>query len=406
MTTYPPEFIRAIPKTDLHLHLDGSLRLGTLIELARSRKVELPSYSEAGLRETVFKQRYADLVEYLQGFAYTCAVLQDAEALERVSYELAQDSFADGLRYIEVRYAPQLHVHDDFSVADVLRSVTRGLSRARDEINRGEAIRSGQQPRFEFGIIACAMRMFTGGYSDYFRRFTDVHSYTPTDDIYALASLELARAVIALRDREGLPIVAFDLAGAEAGYPAGDHVAAYSYVHKHFMNKTVHAGEAYGPESIFQAITELHADRIGHGCHLFSADLIQSKQIPDRDKYVASLAQFIAERRITLEVCLTSNSQTIPEFADIRRHPFGKMLEANLSVTLCTDNTLVSNTSVCNEIAVATRHFEIPPRQLKSLIIYGFKRSFFPGTYQQKRAYVRQVIDFYEAIARRHRIDV
>jgi adenosine deaminase len=171
------------------------------------------------------------------------------------------------------------------------------------------------------------------------------------------------------------------------------------------MNKTVHAGEAYGPESIFQAITELHADRIGHGCHLFSADMIQSKHIPDREEYVRGLAQFIAERRITLEVCLTSNSQTIPEFADLGKHPFGKMLEANLSVTLCTDNTLVSNTTVCNEIAIATRHFEIPPRQLKSLIIYGFKRSFFPGTYHQKRAYVRQVIDFYEAIARRHGVD-
>jgi adenosine deaminase len=405
MTSYSPDFIRAIPKTDLHLHLDGSLRLGTLIELARSSKVELPSHTESGLRETVFKERYADLVEYLQGFAYTCAVLQNAEALERVSYELAQDCFADGLRYIEVRYAPQLHVHDDFSVADVLRSVARGLTRARDEINRGEAISSGREPRFEFGIIACAMRMFTGGYSDYFRRFTDVHSYTPTDDIYALASLELARAVVALRDREGLPIVAFDLAGAEAGYPAGDHVAAYNFAHKHFMNKTVHAGEAYGPESIFQAITELHADRIGHGCHLFSADMIQSKHIPDREEYVRGLAQFIAERRITLEVCLTSNSQTIPEFADLGKHPFGKMLEANLSVTLCTDNTLVSNTTVCNEIAIATNHFEIPPRQLKSLIIYGFKRSFFPGTYHQKRAYVRQVIDFYEAIARRHGVD-
>lgn len=401
MAAYPSEFLKAIPKTDLHLHLDGSLRLGTLIELARERHVELPSYTEEGLRATVFKERYADLVDYLKGFAFTCAVMQDPESIERVAYELALDSFSDGVRYIEVRFAPQLHVHDDFTVSEVLHSVSRGLERGRREINGGEAIRTGQEPPFEFGIIACAMRMFTGGYSDYFRRFTSVHSFTPDDDIYALASLELARAVVALRDREGLPVVAFDLAGAEAGYPAGDHVAAYNYVHKHFMNKTVHAGEAYGPESIFQAITELHADRIGHGCHLFSAELIQSRHIPDREEYVRRLAQYIAERRITLEVCLTSNSQTIPEFADIGKHPLGKMFAANLSVTLCTDNTLVSNTTVCQEIALAASHFEISAHQLKSLLIYGFKRSFFPGTYQQKRAYVRNVIDYYDAVAKR-----
>jgi adenosine deaminase len=306
------------------------------------------------------------------------------------------------VRYIEVRFAPQLHVHDDLSVTEVLRSVSRGLERARAEINQGAAIRSGAEPRFEFGIIVCAMRMFTGGYSDYFRRFTDIHSFTPTDDIYALASLELARAVVALRDAEALPVVAFDLAGAEAGYPAGDHVAAYNFVHKHFMNKTVHAGEAYGPESIFQAITELHADRIGHGCHLFSPELIQSPHIKDREKFVQSLAQYIAEHRITIEVCLTSNSQTIPAFADLRQHPFGRMIQAKLSATLCTDNRLVSHTTVSKEIELAASNFEISPHQLKNLIVYGFKRSFFPGTYNEKRAYVRQVFDFYEATARTH----
>jgi len=280
--------------------------------------------------------------------------------------------------------------------------VAKGLMRARDEINKTEAIANGLEPPFGAGIIACAMRMFTGGFSDYFRKFMAVHAFTPPDEVYALASMEIARAVVALRVGEGLPIVGFDLAGPEAGYPAGDHVAAYNYVQKHFINKTVHAGEAYGPESIFQAITDLHSDRIGHGYHLFSTDRIQSPGIVDRDAYVERLAQYIADRRVTLEVCLTSNLQTMPELTDIRDHHFRKMLDARLSVTLCTDNRLISNTTVSKEIELAVRNFDIPPRLLKHILIYGFKRSFFAGTYQEKRVYVRQVIDFYDSLARKY----
>jgi adenosine deaminase len=232
-----------------------------------------------------------------------------------------------------------------------------------------------------------------------------VHAFTPPGEVYALASMEIARAVVALRLEEGLPIVGFDLAGQEDGYPAGVHVDAYNYVHKHFLNKTVHAGEAYGPESIFQAITDLHADRIGHGYHLFSTDRILGANIEDKDEYVERLAQYIAERRVTLEVCLTSNLQTMPELTHIQQHNFRKMLDSRLSVTLCTDNRLISNTTVSNEIGLALRNFDISPRQLKHLIIYGFKRSFFPGTYQEKRAYVRHVIDYYDSVTRRYGLD-
>lgn len=402
MFPHTDEFVREVPKTDLHVHLDGSLRLGTLIELARERGVDLPSWTEDGLKETVFKPQYADLVEYLHGFKYTCAVLQDAESLERVSYELALDCFAEGVRYVEVRFAPQLHVHDAFDLRSVVRSVARGLARAKADINRAPAIAEGREPRFECGIIVCAMRMFTAGFSSYYRDFMHVHAFSEPDDAYRLASLELARAVVAIRRDEGLPIVGFDLAGPEAGYPAGDHVAAYQYVHEHFIDKTVHAGEAYGPESIFQAITNLHADRIGHGYHLFSADRIQDPAIKDREGYVTRLAQYIAERRITIEVCLTSNLQTMPDLGSVGKHNFRRMLDGRLSVTLCTDNRLVSNTTVSREISLALRNFNIAPRQLRDILVYGFKRSFFPGTYQEKRAYVREVIDFYDAVARKH----
>lgn len=402
MSRVNSEFIREVPKTDLHVHLDGSLRLETLIELARERKIELPSYTPEGLRELVFKEKYNNLLEYLHGFAFTGAVMQDSEALERVSYELALDAFAEGCRYIEVRFAPQLHVHDNLSLDEVLRSVARGLQKAKSEINGRDTIRMGVEPRFEAGIIACAMRMFKAGFSDYYRRFMAVHRYTRPDEVYALASVELARAIVALKDQEGLPIVGFDLAGPEAGFPAGDHVEAYRYVHKNFIRKTVHAGEAYGPESIFQAINDLNADRIGHGYHLFSPDRILSPAITDKEDYIRRLAQYIADRRVTLEVCLTSNMQTMPELTDIKQHNFRKMLDARLSVTLCTDNRLMSNTTVSKEIELAMSNFEITPGHLKHILIYGFKRSFFPGTYIEKRAYVRQIIDYYEVVARRY----
>jgi len=394
--------VRALPKTDLHLHLDGSLRLQTLIELAAARRVELPSYTPEGLHELVFKDRYANLAEYLAGFQYTCAVLRDTEALERVAYELARDNQDEGVRYIEIRFAPQLHVHDDLDVQTVCAAVDRGLARAQREYNARPEIAGGSEPPFHYGMIVCAMRMFTAGMSPYFHQLLTVHSESPRDRVGGLASLELARAAVRIRDQHGLPVVGFDLAGQENGFPAIDHVEAYRFAHRHFLKKTVHAGEAYGPESIFQAITALHADRIGHGYHLFSPDLIDVRKVSDRDAYVRDLAEFIADRRVTLEVCVTSNLQTNPKLKSVADHPLREMLARQLSVTLCTDNRLVSNTTVTREILLALEALPIDRKTLKNLVIYGFKRSFFPGTYEQKRDYVRQVADYYEKVARTH----
>lgn len=400
------EFIRAIPKTDLHVHLDGSIRIPTLVELAQEHRVPLPSYTEEGLKETVFKERYANLGEYLSGFQYTVAVLQTAEALERTAYELACDNFAEGVRYLEVRFAPQLHCRPGFDIADVLQSVNRGLFRAQKEFGRFPVIASGEEPPFAYGIIVCAMRMFTPGFSEFFRRFTTMQSYTPRQRLYGLASMALAEAVVGiLREEPELPIIGFDLAGQEDGFPADNHIEAFQYVHKHFLKKTVHAGEAYGPESIFQAITDLHADRIGHCYHLFSPDRIKDTRIKDPVLYVKNLAQYIADRRITLEVCLTSNLQTMPELTSMSQHNFKHMLDAKLSACLCTDNRTVSNTTVSREIELAVEHFGLSPRQLRHIVIYGFKRSFFPEGYLKKRAYVRQIIDHYEKIEQKFGID-
>jgi adenosine deaminase len=392
------EFIERIPKSDLHLHLDGSLRLPTLVDLARENGVKLPAYDEAGLRRLVFKSRYYDLPDYLKGFSYTTAVLQTPEALERVGYELAQDNQAEGVRYIEVRFAPQLHQSARMSCIDVMAALHRGLERAKSEFNRRPEVRGGQEPPFEYGIIVCAMRMFAHGFSEYFDNLLNVHAHSERKWVFSLASMELVRAAVEARDKLGLPIVGFDLAGAEAGYPAGDHAAAYALAHKNFLKKTVHAGEAYGPESIFQAITDLHADRLGHAVYLFDAGMIKSQEIKDRKAYVANLVQFIADRRITIEVCLTSNLQTIPAIRNLSQHSFRHMRKAKLSATFCTDNRTVSQTTVSDEILKAVQAFHITPHELKNFVIYGFKRSFFPGTYLKKREYVHQIIEYYEKI--------
>ncbi len=391
-------FVRSIPKTELHIHLDGSLRIPTLIELAKAGKVKLPSYSEGGLREKVFKDKYKDLPDYLRGFAYTCAVMQNAENVERIAYELAQDNLAEGVRYVEVRFAPQLHIHDHFSMEQVVRAAVKGLERAQKEHNRTAAVKTGQDIPFHFGVIVCALRFFNEFMSPYYAAISKVMSYAPRKQIIAAASLELARAAAVLRHDLGMPVVGFDLAGAEAGYPAEDHKAAYQYAHSNFLRKTVHAGEAYGPESIFQAITDCYANRLGHGTWLFADEMIRNPAIEDAKAYVHNLADYIASQRICIEVCLTSNLQTLPQMKSIAQHPLRKMLDHSLSVSICTDNRLVSNTTVTQEIMLAVKHLSMTPRELRNVVVAGFKGSFFPGDYTAKRAYVRQVIDRYEQL--------
>ncbi len=387
------ELIRKLPKTDLHVHLDGSLRIPTLIELAKQHKITLPSYTVEGLRELVFKESYKNLPEYLEGFQYTTAVMRDAEAIERIAYEFCLDNQAEGVRYVEVRFAPQLSVRDGFTMTEVVKAVDRGLMRAAQEFNARPEVRDGAEPKFVAGMILCAMRYFEGTWSQGFGRFFDAMPEADRFELYSTASVEVARAAVRLRD-EGCLVVGIDLAGQEKGYPAGDHKHAYQIAHEAFLGKTVHAGEDYGPESIFQALGDLHADRIGHGTWLFSEDKIEA-HITDRTAYVESLVEYIADKRITLEVCLTSNQQTVPEFAaDLSRHPFAEMRKRKLSTTFCTDNRLVSNTTVSNEISRAVRAFDLTAREVRDSLIYGFKRSFYPGTYLEKRQYVRQVIDY------------
>ena len=395
------ELIKRIPKTDLHVHLDGSLRLETLIEIAKKENVELPSATVEGLNELVFKDNYANLEEYLKTFGYSCAVMQKPEYLEQIAYELAQDNQNEGVRYIEVRFAPQLHINKNMDMKTVIASVDKGLERAQKEFNLRPEVNSGQEPSFNYGIIVSALRAF-GPYSEYYTKFLAAHPFSDLNTIVSLCSLELARGAVQIRDDLGIPIVGFDLAGAEKGNPPKHHRQAFQHTHENFMAKTVHAGEAYGPPSIFQAITELHAERIGHGLYLFDTSKvdpskIKSRGLRDRQRYVDELCQFIADRRMTIEVCLTSNLQTNPDL-DIKDHSFKKMLERELSTTICTDNRTVSKTTVVNEIKLALQNFDMNSKTLKNTIVYGFKRSFFPDRYAKKREYVRKCIDYYEKL--------
>lgn len=398
MSFFTPEFIKAIPKTDLHLHLDGSLRVSTLIELAHAAGVELPAEDEPGLRALVFKDKYNSLEEYLRGFGLTCAVMQTEAALFRISYELMMDNAAEGVRYIEVRFAPQLLMSERMSFRQVMEAVDRGLRQARDELNSRLAV---DEPGYDYGIIVCAMRFFNEYFSPYYRSFTEQRAGSTPSEIIRQASVEVARETVRLRNESNIQVVGFDIAGAENGFPAADHADAYALIDKGLLGKTVHAGEAYGAESIFQAVAKIQTHRVGHGLHLFDEAMLRHAAITDRHRYVENLVNYMADRRITLEVCLTSNLQTTPDIGELRNHALRTMLERGLSVSLCTDNRLVSNTTICKEYHLALENFPIDAPALRTLAVEGFKRSFCYHSYAEKQVYVSKIVRYYDAIARK-----
>jgi adenosine deaminase len=405
MKKYTSEFLFEMPKTDLHVHLDGSLRIPTLIEMAKKNNIKMPSYTEEGLRELVFKESYANLGEYLHGFQYTCAALRDLENIERVAYELAIDNQKENVCYIEARFAPQLMMDPEagLTMETVMEAANKGFERAKKEFNNSSPVKNGLKPEFEYGIISCAMRKFgPKGYSPYYTRFYKMMEYSKEMEVLKEAALQMVKAAVKIRDEKNIPIVSIDLAGQEDGYPPGKFKEVYAYAHKNFMHKTVHAGEAYGAESIFQAITECYADRIGHGYYLFDDKKITDPSVTDRKKYLSDLISFVADKRTTIEVCLTSNLQTNPEIQNIKDHNFKHMLANRMSLTLCTDNRLVSDTTVTREFKLAVDNFDIQPKHLKDIVAYGFKKSFYHGQYIDKRNWAKKVIMHFDHVAKSH----
>jgi len=398
---YPADFIKAIPKADLHLHLDGSLRASSLIDMAKRASIELPSYTEEGLFDQVFKSHYNNLGEYLNGFQYTCAALRNLENLEQAAYELAIDNQEEGVNYIEVRFAPQLLMNPAAGVTfdTIMHVVNDGLKRAKNEYNQQPSVQQGEKPPFDYGIINCAMRMFgKKGFSPYYTQlFQHLRDFEPMQ-VIRTAAMELVRASVRMRDDEGLPIVGLDIAGQEIGYPASQFKDVYEYAHENFLLKTVHAGEAYGAESIFEALTQCHADRLGHGYSLFSPEMTEDPTIEDPKAYGENLASYIADRRIAVEVCLTSNLQTNPSIGGIENHNFKHMLDNRLATVICTDNRLVSRTTVSNEYQLAVDNFDISLKRLKDMVAYGFKKNFFPGDYVAKREYAKKNLAYFDRV--------
>lgn len=409
MTKYTEKFLFEMPKTDLHLHLDGSLRIPSLIEMAKKNQIKMPSYTEEGLKDLVFKSSYSSLAEYLHGFQYTCAVLRDLENIERVAYELAIDNQKENVVYFEARFAPQLMMDTDSGLTfeSVMEATNKGFERAKKEYNNSPEVKNGDRPEFDYGIISCAMRKFgPKGYSPYYSKFYKMMEYSKEMEVMKEAALQMAKAAVKIRDEKGIPVVSIDLAGQEDGYPPGKFKDVYAYAHKNFMHKTVHAGEAYGAESIFQAITECYADRIGHGYYLFDEDKIRDPGVVDRKKYLSDLISFVADKRTTIEVCLTSNLQTNPEIKDIKNHNIKHMLANRMSLSICTDNRLVSNTTVTREFKLAVDNFDIQPKHLKDIVAYGFKKSFYPGQYIDKRNWAKKVMKYFDLVAQKHGIDI
>jgi adenosine deaminase len=314
--------LKELPKAELHVHLDGSLRPSTMIELARERGVALPARDAASLAAAMVVRRAASLEEYLAAFAVTLSLMQDREAIERVAYELAEDHAAEGIRYLEVRFCPSLCTEAGLGPDAVLDAALAGLRRA----ERDFPIRAT--------IIVSALRTLPASHS-----------------------LQMAELAVAYRD---LGVCALDLAGAEAGHPVHDHLDALRAAGRAGLPVTVHAGEAYGPASIREAIELGGARRIGHGTRL----------VEDEE-----LLRTVRDLGIPLEVCLTSNIQT-GAVASYATHPVRRYFDEGVRVCLCTDNRLMSGVTLTREYEHARDELGFSDAELLEIARTAFEEGF------------------------------
>jgi adenosine deaminase len=322
--------LRRLPKAELHCHLDGSVRPETLLELGREHRVPLPADDVDALREYMIVRDATNLEDYLTRFDITLSVMQTAESLDRVAYELAADAAAEGVRYIEMRYSPVLNTRHDMSLGEAVEAPLRGIERAwRDH---GIAAR----------LIICALRNLPPG-----------------------ISLELARLAVAYRDRG---VVGFDLAGGERGHPASVHALAFAYAQDNGLRCTCHAGEGAGADSVREAVYACRAHRIGHGTRLIEDP---------------ALTDYVNEQRIALEICLTSNVQTRAT-TSYEAHPLRRYFDAGLNVVLNTDNRLMSGTTLTDEYVHAAEQLDFSFDELATIALNGFESAFLPAQEREK----------------------
>jgi adenosine deaminase len=329
----PLEIIRAAPKVLLHDHLDGGLRPATVVELARDLAYDgLPTRDPAELGRWFHASAASgSLPLYLRGFAHTIAVLQTPQAIERVAYECGEDLAADGVVYAEIRYAPIFSTQRGMNLEQVLAAIAKGFESAERE--HGIVMRQ----------IVCAMRDRTD-------------------------SLEMAELAVSFRDRG---VVGFDIAGEEAGHPPKVHLEAFQYCRQQNFSITIHAGEAFGPPSIWQALQYCGAHRIGHGVRLVEDMAISEGRVVK----LGQLATYIRDHRIPLEVCPSSNVDTgaVPALAD---HPIKHFLQQKLRVTVNTDNRLMSAITLSEEFRRLSATLGLGLDEIERLSINAMKSAF------------------------------
>ncbi|WP_230470153.1 adenosine deaminase [Lujinxingia vulgaris] len=341
------DFIHRMPKTDLHVHLDGSMRLSTILELAEKEGIALPGnpQTEDELARAInIGAICEDLTDYLKAFDVTLSVMQTEESLYRAAFELGEDAARENVKYMEVRYSPLLHTRNGLSYPVIVEAVAEGLREAK----RRYGLMSGQ--------IICGIRHMTPE-----------------------SSLRMAELCVAFKNRG---VVGFDLAGAEADNPAKDYREAFYLIRNNNVNLTIHAGEAYGPESIHQAIHLGGAHRIGHGTRL---------------REDGDLLNFLNDHRIPLEVCLTSNVQTRAA-KSFESHPLPFYMSYGLRCTINTDNRLITDTTMTDEFWRAVQHYDLNIGDLRKLMIDGFKSAFMP--YRKKRTVTAQACAEFDALVR------
>lgn len=354
-----------LPKVSLHDHLDGGVRPATILELAGDVGLEPPAADAAGLG-TWFHERAdsGSLVEYLRTFAVTTAVMQTAPALERVAREFVLDLAADGVLYGEVRWAPEQHLERGLGLDDAVDAVQRGLDEGVELVRQsGHTIRVGQ--------LVTAMR-------------------------HADRALEIAELAVRHRDRG---VVGFDIAGAEAGFPASRHRVAFDYLADHQFPTTVHAGEADGIDSIRSALFDGRALRLGHGVRI-ADDLVVEREDADHSYVtVGRVARWVRDRQIPLELSPSSNLQTgaIDAWGDtLDAHPFDLLYQLGFRVTVNTDNRLMSDTSLSKELALLTETFDYDLDDLLTFQLNAAESAFLP--LEDREELVERITQGFEAI--------
>ncbi|WFE50351.1 adenosine deaminase [Micromonospora sp. WMMD1155] len=329
------EDIVKAPKALLHDHLDGGLRPATIVDLAAEVGHELPATDPEALGRWFAEAADSGSLErYLETFAHTVAVMQTAPALRRVARECALDLAADGVVYAEVRFAPEQHLEHDLSLDEVVEAVLAGFAEG-----TAQAVEAGLTIRV--GTLLTAMR-------------------------HAARSQEIAELAVRHRDAG---VVGFDIAGAEAGFPPTRHLDAFEYLQRENFHFTIHAGEAFGLPSIWQAIQWCGADRLGHGVRIVD-DIAP-------DGALGRLAAYVRDKRIPLELCPSSNVQTgaVPSIAD---HPIGLLRDLRFRVTVNTDNRLMSGTSMSREMSLLVDAFGYGWKELQWFTINAMKSAFIP----------------------------